>query len=295
VDFGPDSIVDWTEERLRFYDQFVLGKDTGLLNELPVRIFVMGGGDGRKNKAGRMNAGGRWRFEKAFPLSQTKFTKYYLQPEGGLSQTPPPLDAQPHKYSFDPNHPVPQIGGNYTYPFGMGPQDQLCRSNLFGCEDCLPLSARTDVLAFTTTLLAKDIEVVGPLVVKLWASSSAVDTDFTAKLIDQYPPNVDYPHGYAMILQDSILRARYRESFEKQVLMTLGRIYEFTIDLWASANLFKADHRIRLDISSSNFPTYDVNPNTGEKIGYHTKTIIVENTIYNDREHPSHITLPIIP
>jgi putative CocE/NonD family hydrolase len=150
-------------------------------------------------------------------------------------------------------------------------------------------------LVFATPLLTNDVEVVGPLEVKLWASSSAVDTDFTAKLIDWYPPNEDYPSGYAMILQDSILRARYRESFERQVLMTPGQIYVFSIDLWATANLFKAGHRIRLDVSSSNFPTFDVNPNTGEKIGYHTKTVVAENIIYADREHPSHIILPIIP
>lgn len=280
---------------MRFFDQFVMGKDTGLLNEPPVKIFVMGGGDGRKNRAGRMNAGGRWRFEKAYPLPQTKFTDYYLQPEGGLSPKLLPVGAPPSKYVFDPNDPAPQIGGNYTFPFGMGPQDQVCKSDILECKDCLPLSARTDVLVFATTPLEKDLEIIGPLVVKLWASSSAVDTDFTAKLIDKYPPNEDYPRGYAMILQDSILRARYRESFERQILMTPGQIYEFTIDLWATANLFKAGHRIRLDISSSNFPTYDVNPNTGEKIGYHTKTVIAENTIYNDREHPSHIILPIMP
>jgi putative CocE/NonD family hydrolase len=295
VDFGADSLVDWTEERLRFFDQFVLGKDTDLLNEPPVKLFVMGGGDGRKNTAGRMNAGGRWRFETTFPLPRTQFTNYYLHPEGGLNPNPPPAHAPPHTYSFDPKDPVPQIGGTYTVPFSMGAQDQVCKPGLLGCTDCLPLSARTDVLVFATPLLTNDVEVVGPLEVKLWASSSAVDTDFTAKLIDWYPPNEDYPSGYAMILQDSILRARYRESFERQVLMTPGQIYVFSIDLWATANLFKAGHRIRLDVSSSNFPTFDVNPNTGEKIGYHTKTVVAENTIYADREHPSHIILPIIP
>jgi putative CocE/NonD family hydrolase len=131
--------------------------------------------------------------------------------------------------------------------------------------------------------------------VKLWASSSALDTDFTAKLIDEYPPNKDYPKGYAMYLIDSIIRARYRQSPEKQVLLEPGKISEFTIDLWATANLFQSGHRIRLDISSSNYPAYDINPNTGEKIGYHTKTVIAENTVYNDIEHSSHITLPIIP
>ena len=146
-----------------------------------------------------------------------------------------------------------------------------------------------------TPPLEEDVQVVGPLTVKLWISSSAVDTDFTVKLIDVYPPNEDYPQGYAMYLIDSIRRARYRESFEKQVLMKPGEIYPLTIDLWATANVFKAGHRIRLDVSSSNFPTYDVNPNTGEKIGYHTRTVVAQNTIYHDSQHPSHIILPILP
>jgi putative CocE/NonD family hydrolase len=294
AEFGPDSSMDWTEERLRFYDQFIMGKDTGLLNEPRVRIFVMGGGDGRKNKAGKINAGGYWRLEDAYPLPQTRYTNFYLQPEGGLSPETPPSDAPPHKYSFDPSDPVPQIGGNYTFPFGMGPQDQVCKPSILGCRDSLPLSARSDILVFTTPTLDKDVEVVGPLVVRLWASSTALDTDFTAKLVDSYPANGDYPGGYAMIIQDSIIRARYRESYEKQTLMTPGQIYEFAIDMWGTANVFKAGHQIRLDISSSNYPTFDVNPNTGEKIGYHTRTIIAENTVYSDREHPSHITLPII-
>jgi putative CocE/NonD family hydrolase len=295
AEFGSDSSVNWTEERLRFYDQFIMGKDTGLLSEPHVRIFVMGGGDGGKNKAGRMNHGGRWRLEDAYPLPRTRFTNYYLQPGGGLSPEMPPTGAPPHRYNYDPDDPVPQIGGNYTFPFGMGPQDQVCKSSILNCKDSLPLSARTDVLVFATLPLERDVEVVGPLVVKLWASSSAVDTDFTAKLVDHYRANEDYPGGYAMILQDSIIRARYRESFEKQALMTPGQVSEFTIDMWGTANLFKADHRIRLDISSSNYPTFDVNPNTGEKIGYHTRTVIAENTVYNDREHPSHAILPIIP
>lgn len=295
AEFGPDSAIDWTEERLRFYDQFIMGKDTGLLKEQRVRIFVMGGGNGRRNEAGKMNAGGHWRLEDAYPLPQTRYTNYYLQPEGGLSPETPSFDAPPHKYSFDPSDPVPQIGGNYTFPFGMGPQDQVCKPSILNCRDSLPLSARSDVLVFVTPPLDKDIEVIGPLVVRLWASSTALDTDFTAKLVDHYPANEDYPGGYTMIIQDSIIRARYRESYEKQTLMTPGKIYEFAIDMWGTANLFKAGHQIRLDISSSNYPTFDVNPNTGEKIGYHTRTVIAENTVYNDREHPSHITLPTVP
>ena len=146
-----------------------------------------------------------------------------------------------------------------------------------------------------TPPLEEDVEVVGPLTVILYASSSAVDTDFTVKLIDQCPRNRDYPYGYALILQDSIIRARYRNSFERQELMTPGEVYKFEIDLWATANRFQAGHRIRLDVSSSNFPTFDVNPNTGEKIGWHTHIVVARNTIRHDADHPSHILLPILP
>ena len=306
VDFGPDSALDWNEDRLQLYDQVAKGKDTGLFEEPRVRLFVMGGGDGRRNMAGRMNHGGRWRLETAWPLPQTKFTKYYFHSDGSLGPDLPGRDSSPRRYSFDPAHPLPQIGGGYTCPWlgrgvpgGSGPHDQVCREEILACKHCgetrLPLSARPDILVYMTAPLEKDIEVVGPLTVHLWASSSAVDTDFTVKLVDVYPPNEDYPNGYAMYLIDSILRARYRESFERQVLMKPGEIYPFTIDLWATANLFKAGHRIRLDVSSSNFPTFDVNPNTGEKIGYHTRTVIAENTIYQDAAHPSHIVLPILP
>jgi putative CocE/NonD family hydrolase len=151
------------------------------------------------------------------------------------------------------------------------------------------------VLSFQTPPLAQAVEVVGPLHVKLYVSSTAVDTDFTAKLIDVYPPNVDYPRGYAMILIDSIRRMRYRNSLERAELMTPGEVYEVTIDLWATANRFERGHRIRLDISSSNFPTFDPNPNTGEPIGYHTHTVTARNTVFHDAKHPSHLILPILP
>ncbi|MGA3298220.1 MAG: CocE/NonD family hydrolase, partial [Candidatus Bathyarchaeia archaeon] len=300
VDFGPDSAVDWTEERLRFYDHFIMGKDTGLLNKPRVKVFVMGGGSGRKNGQGRLEHGGRWRFEESWPFSATQFTNYYLHVGGELSTQQQTSAASPSTYSFDPTRPVPQIGGGYTHPWigrgvagASGPWDQTCREDIIACRICnetkMPLSARPDVLTFQTSPLSSDVEVVGPLIVDFWASSSAVDTDFTAKLMDVYPPSDDYPSGYAMYLIDSIIRARYRDSYEKQTLMKPGQIYKFTMDLWNTANLFKAGHRIRLDMSSSNFPTYDVNPNTGERIGYHTRTEIAKNSIYLDEDHPSKV------
>ena len=150
-------------------------------------------------------------------------------------------------------------------------------------------------MVFQTPPLAEDVEVTGPLNVKLWVSSSAVDTDFTAKLMDLYPPNQDYPDGYAMNLSDSILRVRYRDTFEKATLMQPGEIYEITIDLPPTSNLFQKGHCIRVDISSSNYPAFDPNPNTGDPYMTGRGGIPADNTIYHDAARPSHIILPVIP
>ena len=158
-----------------------------------------------------------------------------------------------------------------------------------------PLSERPDVLVFQTPPLTDDVEVTGPIEVKLWVSSNCPDTDFTAKLIDVYPPNPDYPEGFAMNLVDGILRVRYRDSWEKPSLMTPGRVYAIRIDAFPTSNLFKRGHRIRIDISSSNFPHFDVNPNTGEPEGKALSSRIATNRVYIDAAHPSHVILPIIP
>ena len=139
------------------------------------------------------------------------------------------------------------------------------------------------------------MEVTGPLVVNLWAASSAVDTDFTAKLVDVYPPGKDFPEGVELNIGDSIVRARYRDSLEKASLMTPGQIYRFRIELYPTSILFAKGHRIRVDISSSNFPRFDVNPNTGQPLNQNRRTAVAVNSIYHDTEHPSHIVLPVIP
>ena len=159
----------------------------------------------------------------------------------------------------------------------------------------LPLKARADVAVFQTELLREDVEVSGPIVIKLYASSTALDTDFTAKLIDIYPPSKDFPTGFEMNLTDGIIRARYRNSPERQELMKQGEIYLFTIEPFGTANVFKKGHRIRIDISSSNFPKFDCNPNTGEPLGLNRRMIAAQNTIYHDLIYPSHVILPIIP
>jgi putative CocE/NonD family hydrolase len=175
-----------------------------------------------------------------------------------------------------------------------GPHDQRERPEYFGCTTSLPLSSRHDVLVFQTPPLVQDVEVTGPLTVKLWVSSSAVDTDFAAKLIDVHPASVDYPDGYAMNLADGIIRARYRNGFERAELLEPDKVYAITFALFPTSNLFKAGHRIRVDLSSSNYPTYDPNPNTGDTYNVEGRGQVAENRIYHNADHPSHIVLPII-
>jgi putative CocE/NonD family hydrolase len=298
VAFGPSAALNGLEFRLRWFDRWLKNIANGVENDAPVKIFVMGGGSETKTSEGRHLHGGAWRDEKEWPLARTSFTPYYLHADGALSPAKP---AEPHSattYDFDPRNPVPSIGGNISSSDGImlqGAWDQKCGEHVWNCSDSLPLSARRDVVVFLTPPLAEDLEVTGPIDVKLWASSSAVDTDFTAKLIDVHPPSPDFPAGIDMNLEDGILRARFRNSLEKQELMRPGEIYEFTIQLYPTSNVFKAGHRIRLDISSSNFPRFDVNPNSGEPLNAHRRTVIATNTIYHDAAHPSHVILPVIP
>jgi putative CocE/NonD family hydrolase len=163
------------------------------------------------------------------------------------------------------------------------------------CKDALPLSARQDVVVFQTQPLERDVEVTGRLVVTLWASSSAPDTDFTAKLIDVYPPNRDFPAGVDLNVGDSIVRARYRESLKTAKMLEADKPVELTIEMYPTSLVFQRGHRIRLDISSSNFPRFDVNPNTGEPLNQNRRWRVAENSVYHDAQHPSRITLPIIP
>lgn len=167
------------------------------------------------------------------------------------------------------------------------------KSTLFA-KDELPLSERRDNLVFQTAPLTEDIEVTGPVTVNLYVSSSAVDTDFTAKLIDVYPPNPDYPLGFDLNIGDSIIRMRYRDSLEKAVLMKPGEVYKATIRLYPTANLFAKGHRIRVDISSSNFPCFDLNPNTGEPLQQHRRMVPADNTVYLNAVQASEVVLPVV-
>ncbi|MFZ0218156.1 MAG: CocE/NonD family hydrolase, partial [Candidatus Dormiibacterota bacterium] len=298
ADFGVDApLDDYDGYRLRFFDAALKRLDTELLEEAPVRIFVMGGGSGRRLPSGRLDHGGRWRDEQEWPLQRARPTPHYLWADGSLRAEPPGAGPAATTYRYDPGAPVPTVGGNISAATAVMPAggfDQRGRPELLGCDDDLPLNARHDVLTFQTAPLDRDTEVTGPMSVHLWVSSSAVDTDFTAKLIDVYPPSRDYPDGYALNIGDGIQRARYRDDRARATPMTPGAVYELEVVLYPTSNVFAAGHRIRLDVSSSNYPRFDLNPNTGEPLGVSGRSIAADNTIHHDAEHPSHLTLPLV-
>ena len=258
----------------KWFDYWLKGIDNGILDEPPVRIFVMGDNV--------------WREEQEWPLARARPTEYYfhsggkansLQGNGTLS-TEPPTEESPDIFLFNPADPVPTKGG------------QLCCNAYFvanGAFDQSEIEAREDVLVYTTPPLQQEVEVTGPLTVTLWAATSAKDTDFTAKLVDVCED------GCARNLTDGIIRARYRDSSSSPSLLEPGKAYRYTIDLWATSNVFKAGHRIRVEISSSNFPRFDRNTNTGNLIAEDKEFKPALQTVLHDREHPSHITLPIVP
>jgi putative CocE/NonD family hydrolase len=305
VDFGAEATLDghlgedYLALRLRWFDRWARDVENGVGEEPAVRLFVMGGGSGRRTAEGRLDHGGRWRSEMDWPLPGTRFTPYYLHGDGSLSPTEPEGDVEPVAYTYDPRHPVPTIGGTISSGAPVmegGAFDQREESRFFGSrEPYLPLATRPDILVFQTPPLVEDVEVTGPIVVRLWVSSDCPDTDFTAKLIDSYPPSEAYPQGFAMNLTDGILRMRYRDSWQNPALMTPGEVYEILITPFPTGNLFKRGHRIRLDIASSNFPHFDINPNTGGPEGVDQRVQVATNTIYVDRGRPSQIVLPIIP
>ena len=262
------------EIHLRWFQQWLKGEDTGMLEEPPVKIFVMGDDV--------------WRNENEWPLARAQNTNYYLH-SGGNANTlrgdgelspVPPSDESPDVYLYNPANPVPTRGG------------QLCCNPYFatsGSFDQNEIEERSDVLVYSTPVLERDVEVTGPITVTLWAATSVTDTDFTAKLVDVCED------GCARNLTDGIIRARYRESMSSPSLLEPGRAYCYTIDLWATSNVFKAGHKIRLEVSSSNFPRFDRNTNTGGVIAADTELKPAIQTILHDAAHPSHVTLPIVP
>ena len=275
IDFGPEAQIELHDHLRRWFDYWLKDIDTGIMDEPPVYIFVMGGG---------VTGNGRWRHENEWPLARTHYTRYYLHSDGsantrsgdGTLSTAPPGAEPPDRYVYDPADPAPTLRGN-TLMIPHGAADQ--RST----ED------RGDVLVYTSDPLEHDLELTGPIKVQLFAASSAVDTDFTAKLVDVRPD------GYAQNIQDGIIRARYRSSARQPAFITPGQVYEYTIDLWATSQVFKAGHRLRVEISSSNFPRFDRNPNTGAPLGEDTRLETAQQTVQHRADYPSHIVLPVIP
>jgi putative CocE/NonD family hydrolase len=275
VDFGPEASVDLARVQLRWYDHWLKEMSNGVAEEPPVKIFVMG-----ENY---------WRNEREWPLARTHYSNYYLHSggrgnsfngDGTLSTNPPGPDGGKDTFTYDPANPVPTLGGGnccWTDIVPMGPFDQRAAER------------RDDVLVYSSPELREPLEVTGPITVALFASSSAKDTDFTAKLVDVHP------NGFAQNVQDGIVRARYRLSHDQPRFVEPGTVVEYTIDLWATSNTFLPGHRVRVEISSSNFPRFDRNLNTGEDPATATKMVRASQTIYHDAQHPSHIVLPVIP
>jgi len=235
-----------------------------------VRIFVMGDNV--------------WRDEHEWPLARTRFTLVYLSSggkansvngDGRLGLTAPATHSA-DSYVYDPADPVPTRGGNYIGG-GNGVRDQAA------------VEQRNDILVYSGDVLERDLEVTGPVVLKLFAASSAPDTDFTAKLVDVRPD------GYAQNIAEGIVRARFRDSLESPTLIQTDQIYQYTIDMWSTSHVFKAGHRLRLDVSSSSFPRYERNQNTGHQLGMDAEFHAANQTVFHDSRYPSRLILPVIP
>lgn len=302
VEFGEAAAIEQLEHNRIWFDHVLKGDDSVVGRRdpfaTPVRLFIMGTGDGHRTDDGLLFHGGYWRNEREWPLERARMTPYYLHGDGTLSPHAPAQDSSSTTYDYDPADPVPSIGGNVSSAGGImhqGGWDQRGGPHIWNFPEPIPLSHRNDVLVFQTEPLEEDMEVTGDIQVRLWVSSSAVDTDFTAKLVDVYPSSVDFPGGFDLLINDGILRTRFRENLWEEHMMEPGEVYELLITLYPTSNVFKRGHRIRVDISSSNFPRFLPNPNTGEPIGTERRSEVATNTVFHDRSRPSHIILPLIP
>ena len=275
MDFGDDAVVDFNMVYLRWFDHWLKGIDNGVGTDAPVQIFVMG-----EN---------RWRNENEWPLARTKYTNYYIRSGGransasgdGVLSPEPPKGSGTDSFSYNPADPVPSMGGN------------VCCSDVpAGPWDQRSVERRDDVLVYTTPEMKEPMEITGPIAMKLFAATSARDTDWTAKLVDVHPD------GFAQNIQSGIVRARYRDGAgagKSAQPIEPGKVYEYTIDLWATSHVVLPGHRLRLEVSSSDFPRFDRNLNSGADPGTDTQMVIARQTIYHDARHPSHVVLPLIP
>ncbi|WP_202901717.1 CocE/NonD family hydrolase [Bryobacter aggregatus] len=272
VDFGKDAMINQFDEELAFFDHNLKGLDNGLDRNLPVKIFYMG-----VNK---------WRSEKDWPIPDTNYRELYLGGAGaansvrggGTLSFDKPAATQIHQYNYNPEEPVLTMGGNNCCgtPTPAGPKDQR------------HIEGRNDVLVYTSEFLKTPISIAGPVKMKLTAATDGPDTDWMVKLVDVYP------NGFAMPVAEGILRARFRNGLDKPELLTPNTVYDFTVDLVGTANVFQPGHRIRVDITSSNFPQFDRNPNTGEALGAGTRTRVARQSVHTGGPRPSHIVLPVV-
>jgi putative CocE/NonD family hydrolase len=272
VDFGPEAAAPIRTLQFEWFDQWLKGKDTPLLSEPPVKVFTMGAN--------------HWREEREWPPRDAHPKRFYLESAGhantlegdGVLADRVPSHSPEDRYVYDPRDAVPTRGGAVCCNPKMipwGPMDQRA------------IERRADVLVYSTAPLKQDTEVAGPVEVVLYAATSARDTDFSAKLVDVYPD------GYARNLTDGLERLRYRNSLERAELATPGVVYKVTIDAGVTSNVFLKGHRIRVEVSSSNFPRFDRNPNTGGPIADETRFVRASQTVYHDREHPSALVLMV--
>ena len=268
LDFGPDANITYPDVISRWYDYQFKGIDNGIESEPPIKLFVMG-----EN---------RWRFENEWPLARTRYTEFFLHSGGnantvsgdGTISASPPQKERPDEYDYDPRDPVMSLMGISAQ---AAPRDQR------------PLDGRMDVLVYQTVQLQENIEVTGPVTLKLWAASSALDTDFCVKLIDVHPS------GLAVNLSYGITRARYRDGYDNPSLLEPGKPYEYTIQINPTSILFTRGHRIRIDVSSSDFPNFDRNHNTGADYWSDAELRSAHQTVFHDSKYPSRLLLPVIP
>jgi hypothetical protein len=323
--FGEQATKQYRETRLRFFDHYLRGEDA-FADQPRVQYFMMGTGDGHRTDEGLLYHGGEWRTADEWPPAEATFERYYAHADGTLSPEKPEAAASSTSYEFDPLDPVPSVGGNSSsyltyeprdesvraYPLGdrklidfvgRGPFDQREHDWVWGdggADDgeAPPLDARDDVLAFRTPPLERDVAVAGPIRVRVYGETDAADTDFTAKLIDEYPESDDHPDGYALNLCDSICRGRFRGYRDEPDPIEPGAVHEYYMEPYPTANVFEAGHRIRLDVSSSNFPRYDVNHNTGGPLyggADDEDPVVATNTVHHSATHPTHVELPLVP
>jgi putative CocE/NonD family hydrolase len=273
VDFGPTANRDLFQRELRWYDHYLKGEDNGVDREPPVEIFYMG-----VNK---------WKHADDWPVPGTKFTPYYLSSSGkansatgkGALVVTQPSGSGTDKYQYDPNNPVPTVGGNNCCgtPTLAGPKDQR------------PIESRSDVLVYTSEALQSPVAIAGPVKMKLFAATDGRDTDWMVKLVDVHP------NGFAMNIAEGILRTRFRNGLEKMDLLQPNQVYEYEVDMAGTANVFQPGHRIRIDITSSNFPQFDRNPNTGENLGATNRVRTAAQVVHHGGQRASHIVLPVVP